>query len=200
MANIIKVMSQMKRFFEKREIPYTSEEAVLWGMVSGDAAQWQWVIRLCDQGSGIVSLRAGCPVKVSAKRRAAAAEYLMRANWDLNFGNFQMDWEDGEVSFRTSIPASASGVSIKAMTDLFYGPCMMMDHYLPGLLAVAVGNQDPAKAAAAADIARCLQGQEGEVPDGNAEAEASAEVPNDMGDETAREKGTRLGRLFGGEN
>jgi hypothetical protein len=196
MANTTKVMSQMKRFFEKREIPYTSEQGVLWGMVSGDATQWQWVIRLCDQGSGIVSLRAGCPVKVTAQRRAAAAEYLMRANWDLNFGNFQMDWEDGEVSFRTSIPASASGVSIKAMTDLFYGPCMMMDHYLPGLLAVAVGNQDPAKAAAAADIARSLQGQEGGAVEEDAEAEASAEVPDETGDERA----TRLGRLFGGEN
>jgi len=140
------------------------------------------------------------PVKMPAERRAAVAEYLMRANWDLNFGNFEMDWTDGEVNFRTSIPASANGVSIKAMTDLFYAPCGMMNHYLPGVLAVALANECPAKAAAAASAARLVPRPEIGAAEGIAASGPLAEVPNDSVDETVADKTTRLDRLFGREN
>lgn len=201
MASVSKVMSQLKRFFEIQEIGYASEgEEVLWGTVYGELSNWQWVIRFCGQSNGIVSLRAGCPIKMPAERRAAVAEYLMRANWDLNFGNFEMDWSDGEVSFRTSIPASANGISVKAMTDLFYAPCGMMNHYLPGLLAVALANEEPAKAAAAASAARPVPGQESGAAEASAASGQSVEVPNETVDETVADKTTRLDRLFGSEN
>jgi hypothetical protein len=86
------------------------------------------------------------------------------------------------------------------MTDLFYAPCGMMNYYLPGLLAVALANEDPAKAAAAVSAARPVPGQESGAAKGSAASGPSAEVPNETVNETMADKTTRLDRLFGSEN
>ena len=144
MANTGKVTGQIRRFLDERGFGcITDEKGVIRGTVSGEAAQWPWAIFLCGQDNAIVSFRAFCPIKVKTRRRTAAAEYLTRANWGLNFGNFEMDWSDGEVNFRASVPTSNAGISVKALSDPVYCPCGMMERYLAGLLAVAVGNADP---------------------------------------------------------
>jgi hypothetical protein len=176
-------MSQMTRFFEKQEIGvYSDGSGMLWGSISCEHTQWNWVVSLCGQTSEIVSLRALSPVKVPEDRRGAAAEYLIRANWNLNFGNFDMDWSDGEVNFRTSVPTTAGGISAKAMKDLFYSSCQMMKHYLPGLLAVVIANEDPAKAAKAAEV----------IPE--------TDGPPAAADINTEETDRRLRRLFGEQN
>jgi len=79
MANVFKVMSQLKRFFETQEIGYASEgEEVLWGTVYGELTNWQWVIRFCGQSNGIVSLRAGCPVSVITSN--ATTDYRIKCH------------------------------------------------------------------------------------------------------------------------
>ena len=42
-------------------------------------------------------------VAAAADRREEAARYLTLANWNLMSGNFSMDYEDGEIRFRTSV-------------------------------------------------------------------------------------------------
>lgn len=41
--------------------------------------------------------------KVPANKRQTVAEYLTRANYGLVLGNFEMDFSDGEVRYKTSI-------------------------------------------------------------------------------------------------
>src|SRR5438552_11284376 len=43
-----------------------------------------------------------CPVRVPQQSRAAISEFVTRANSGLIIGNFEMDFADGEVRFRTS--------------------------------------------------------------------------------------------------
>jgi len=38
-----------------------------------------------------------------AQRRDDVARYITRANWKLLLGNFEMDFEDGQVRFRSSV-------------------------------------------------------------------------------------------------
>jgi hypothetical protein len=51
---------------------------------------------------GIASVVANATVTVPKTHRLAAAELLMRTNKELNVGNFEMDWDSGEVMFRTT--------------------------------------------------------------------------------------------------
>jgi hypothetical protein len=88
---------------------------------------------------------------VSAERRAAVAEYLNRATWRLYFGNFEMDWADGQVCFRTTVILAPTGASEGALEHLVWGNHYLMKRYLPGLLAVALANADPKQAVALAE-------------------------------------------------
>jgi hypothetical protein len=44
-----------------------------------------------------------CPVFVPASKRKAMAELITRINHHLFLGNFELDFQDGEVRFKTSI-------------------------------------------------------------------------------------------------
>src|SRR3954447_26364575 len=44
-----------------------------------------------------------CAIDVPEARRAAVAEFITRVNFGLVTGNFEMDWADGEVRFKTGI-------------------------------------------------------------------------------------------------
>ena len=75
----------------------------------------------------------------------------MRANWGLNFGNFEMDWSDGQVSFRTNVTTHELHPGSEALSHLVYGNHSTMDRYLAGLLAVACGSAVPGKAISEAE-------------------------------------------------
>src|SRR3954467_14939357 len=42
------------------------------------------------------------PVRAPAQMRLAVAEYITRANYGLRIGNFEMDFDDGEVRYKSS--------------------------------------------------------------------------------------------------
>lgn len=110
---------------------------------------------------GIVSLRrkqsiavfyAASPVRVPPERRQAAAEYLVRANYGLMNGCFEMDLNDGEVRCRVSLDyEEIERLSDRQLSNLVQPAVHLCDRYLPGLLRVAHGGVDPAEAAAEAD-------------------------------------------------
>ena len=40
------------------------------------------------------------PIRVSEERRAAVCEFITRANFGLKYGNFEMDFNDGELRYK----------------------------------------------------------------------------------------------------
>ncbi len=87
-----------------------------------------------------------CPVKVPPALRPAAAEYLTRANWDLSIGNFEMDWSDGDVRFKTEVEYEGDWAATGLIQRAVYVNLLMLERYLPGLMAVVYGKVDPAEA------------------------------------------------------
>lgn len=77
------------------------------------------------------------------ERRLALAEFLTRANFGLLMGNFEMDMDDGEVRFKTSIDVEGDRLTTALINQLVRVNIEMMDKYLPGILAVAHQEIDP---------------------------------------------------------
>lgn len=86
------------------------------------------------------------PQFAAEDRRVAVAEYLMRANYGLSIGNFEMDFDDGEVRFRTGIDVEGDRLSPALLKSLIYSNWVTMDRYLPGLQAVIANQVSPAQA------------------------------------------------------
>ncbi len=86
------------------------------------------------------------PVRVPEAKRIAVAEYLTRANYGLLFGNFELDFTDGEVRFRTSMNTDDAAINSVVARHLVQQNVNVADRYFSGLLRVVYGGLDPATA------------------------------------------------------
>jgi len=76
------------------------------------------------------------------------AEYLARANWQLLIGNFEVNFANGQVRYRTSVDVKGGTLTPTMITNMIRINIAMMERYLPGLNKVAFGNASPAAAIA----------------------------------------------------
>lgn len=63
-------------------------------------------------------------------------------------GAFEIDLDDGEVRFRTSIDLDGLELSDEALENLFGHNFHVMGTYLPAIVAVSAGKSEPADAIA----------------------------------------------------
>ncbi len=78
--------------------------------------------------------------------RLLAAEYLTRVNYGLQIGNFELDFSDGEVRYKTSIDVEGGQLTPEMVKTLVYTNILMMDKYLPGVMGVVYGGKTPEQA------------------------------------------------------
>lgn len=83
------------------------------------------------------------PINVPEDKQAKMAEFLTRVNYGIRIGNFEMDYENGEVRFRTSLDFEDQVLNYALISNHVYPNVWMMDRYLPGLFAVVYSEKDP---------------------------------------------------------
>jgi hypothetical protein len=88
------------------------------------------------------------PIKAPEPMRPAVAEYITRANFGLRIGNFEMDYSDGEVRYKSSLDFEGVDLTPALLKNAVYPAVHTMDFYLPGLLSVLYGNKTPEDAVA----------------------------------------------------
>ncbi|GAP05451.1 MAG TPA: YbjN domain-containing protein [Anaerolinea thermolimosa] len=86
------------------------------------------------------------PVKIPEEVRPAVAEYLTRANYGLRIGNFELDYADGEVRYKSSLGFAGQELTVDLISNAIYPAVHTMDRYLPGLLRVSYGGATPFEA------------------------------------------------------
>ncbi len=86
------------------------------------------------------------PVKVPEDVRPAVVEFITRANYGLRIGNFEMDYADGEVRYKSSVDFEGAELSYELIRHAIYPAVQTMDRYLPGLMRVIYGGQTPYEA------------------------------------------------------
>jgi hypothetical protein len=87
-----------------------------------------------------------CPERATPDRRAAVAEYLLRVNAVTLVGGFELDWDEGEIRFRTAIDLRGTPMTDALMSGVVYPNHQAMTDWLPHLIAVVHGEQAPAEA------------------------------------------------------
>ena len=86
------------------------------------------------------------PVRVPANMRVMVAEYITRANYGLRIGNFEMDFDDGEVRYKSSLDFEGVELTTGLIRNAIYPAVQTMDRYLPGLLSVIFGGKSAEEA------------------------------------------------------
>lgn len=137
------------RFFQEDDWPIQliEGEQALRTAFRSDAGQWSCLARVRSEHQQFCFYSV-CPIHVPENHRAAVGEYLHRANYGMTIGNFELDFEDGEVRYKTSIDVEGDRLTVALVKQLVLANVMLMDRYLPGLMAVTYGNVTPAAAIA----------------------------------------------------
>jgi hypothetical protein len=89
-----------------------------------------------------------CPVKVPETKNLAIAEFIARANSGMIIGNFELDFTDGEIRYKTSIDVEGASLTFPQIKGLVYTNVTMMDEYVPGIRSVINGDVSPVDAIA----------------------------------------------------
>jgi hypothetical protein len=115
----------------------------------GESGTWRCFAQVRDEQRQFVFysiLDTNCP----EDKRPKMAEFLTRANYGLINGNFEMDYSDGEVRFKTSMDVKENEDKFSAgmIKRLVYINVLMTDKYLPGVMAVMYGVLSPTEAIA----------------------------------------------------
>lgn len=63
-------------------------------------------------------------------------------------GNFEMDLDDGEIRYKTSIDIDGDELTPDIIKRLVYANVTMMDEYLPGIIGVIEKDVSPVDAIA----------------------------------------------------
>jgi hypothetical protein len=58
----------------------------------------------------------------------------------MTIGNFELDYTDGEIRYKTSIDVTGDRLTAALIQRLVYINVTMMDEYLPGIQAVLAGQ------------------------------------------------------------
>lgn len=86
------------------------------------------------------------PVRSSQATRTAVAEFITRANYGMIVGNFEMDYSDGEVRYKTSLDFEHVVITAPMLQHVIYLNVLTMDRYFPGLMRVLYAGIIPQQA------------------------------------------------------
>jgi hypothetical protein len=86
------------------------------------------------------------PVNIPLEKRVAIAELVTRINYRLTHGCYEMDFEDGELRFRTSIPAVSGEVQCELMEYLVFANLCTFDSHLGTIMKVLYSHISPKSA------------------------------------------------------
>ena len=124
------------------------EQTTLRLSFQGEQGQWACYAQARDAQSQFVFYSI-CPIYAPEVKRGAISEFLTRANYGLVLGNFELDFADGEIRYKTSIDVEGTQLNSALIGQLVYANVFMMDEYLPGIVAVLEQDVEPEVAIAA---------------------------------------------------
>ena len=136
-------------FFEQNDWPFLrlDREPILQGDFRGGNGEWK-CFAYADEEAQRFAFYSVCPISVPEDKIPTAAEFVNRANYALIIGNFELNCENGEVRFKTSIDVEGDRLSTALVERMVVINVAMMDMYLPGIQKVINEGVSPAQAVA----------------------------------------------------
>lgn len=126
----------VRNFFTADDWPFEdASDQMLRTSYGGDSGQWVVVAEVRPSYQRFICFSI-LPERVPAERRAAVAEYLARVNHGVSYGNFDLDFDTGEVRYRTSIDVADEKLTEGLVKQVVYGNVLTVDLWVPGLRAV----------------------------------------------------------------
>jgi hypothetical protein len=137
----------MRRFFEEEDWKFVEMEgqtALRLGC-TGENGEWTCYAQIKEE-PGRFLFYSVLSVKAPETKRAFVSEFITRANFGMVLGNFEMDYADGEIRYKTSAYLEDFQPTKDFFHTLVYTNLLVMDKYLPGIMSLIYAGMTPEKA------------------------------------------------------
>lgn len=115
------------------------------GLIKIDAnsenGSWQTVCKILDEEERFCYYSL-CPVSVPKEKIPYLAEVLTRINYGLKIGNFEMDYNTGEIHFKTYVDFYGEEDVKKAVGQCIYANLVSFDRYFAKLMHAIHGGDE----------------------------------------------------------
>jgi predicted RNA-binding Zn-ribbon protein involved in translation (DUF1610 family) len=135
------LLDELKTCFDENDWPYSEVLGlpVLVSDLAGPLGIWKFYAQVVAP-QNVVLLFSVCPLRVPSNRRAEASLFLTHANHGLVAGNFELDFDDGEIRYKTVLQVHDGGIDGDALKRAVRMNGLAMETYLPGIGAVITGS------------------------------------------------------------
>jgi hypothetical protein len=106
--------------------------------LSGPQGSWKFYAHAVDE-QDLILLYSICPLRVPPDRRREVADYITRTNYGLAAGNFELDFEDGELRYKTALHVHGDGLDSGVLKRVVRANGLAVETYLAGVEAVIAG-------------------------------------------------------------
>ena len=135
------IFQALVNFFTQDDWPFTKIQGKLALRLGfqGENGKWDCYAAAREEQERFVFYSI-CPQNAPESQRMAIAEFITRANFGIVIGNFEMDFNDGEIRYKTSIDVEGDRLSFALIKQLVYANIATMDEYLPEIMSVISGD------------------------------------------------------------
>ena len=82
------------------------------------------------------------PVNTPPEKMDEMAEFICRANRGMRIGNFELDYDDGEIRYKTSIDAEGGELTHSMIDNLLRANLSTINRYFPGIMSVIYSDKE----------------------------------------------------------
>jgi hypothetical protein len=135
------LLSELKRVFDENDWPYSEVDGapVLVSELSGPEGQWDFYAQAVEERD-LILLYSIAPQRVPEERRREVSEFLTKANYGLADGNFELDFDDGEVRYKTVLHVQGDALDALLVRRLVRSNGTALETYLPSIHSVMSGT------------------------------------------------------------
>ena len=137
----------MQQFFtdEQWAVEAIEDQPAFEAAFEGDHGELR-LVGLCDDLEERFVFYAVLPLPCPPDRRPAVAELLTRVNYGMMIGNFELDYDDGEIRYKTSSDLEDVPAHQALLRSGAFCAVTTMDLYRPAIEAVIAGTMAPSEA------------------------------------------------------
>lgn len=129
------------------------DQPILHFYFEGENGRWECYAQ-AREAQGQFIFYSVLPQKAPLVKHQAVAEYITRANYGMIIGNFEFDFSDGEIRYKTSIDVDSSNLDVAVIGQLVHTNLLNVDKYLLGIIEILDGEILPKEAIASIESSR----------------------------------------------
>lgn len=144
-----KIISQLIEYLDSKSACYELDQARQVLHLGMEAENARWRCLACQDDAGRFVFVSLLPISAPPARRLACAELFARINIKLGLGHFDIDFKDGELGYRTSVPVPKRARLPRDLAEhVLHGHQIIVGRFIPAISALLFAGLPPEKALA----------------------------------------------------